>query len=830
MASFNQYMSLLKKKIDFDYKDNVKNNITSFLRHFDDNGFIIIRKVIKDEFFNIVIQLLEKKNIKQNCIDLLQSNDIKEMFSIGERVFIQDFYQKMAFRPSNLILKNILYEDISVTLYQIYFFSISLLSFEEYFFFNNQLEYDNSDGLKLISNYILNNYNIYDDNGMTSTSFKLMSLGHLLKKDFDVYKEFIIENPEFAYARIALELNKGLENSNIIPTFLDFKEMYYAPSTPMFFHSLTKRNLLSSCFLLNVEDTTNSIGNLFNKVSNIQKYNSGIGVSFNKIRSTGRPVMDGITISNGIEPFITILATLSEHFKNNKRQRSANINISLSIDHPDVLEFITLKMANFKKEDKKLNNIFLTISIPDEFMYRLLKQEDWYLISPEQHLDGVHLYDVCGEEYSKLYQRMVESDLIEKKKIDISKLFSSIANSMLQTGSPFLFFKDAVNYTSNHKHHGVLQGTNLCTEILEYYDDDETACCNLTSLNLKKFVKDDKTFDFDLFEKKIYNIVYILNNSIDVGKYSHDTCKKSNLNKRPLGIGIQGLADMFNKMDIPYTEGCEIYKLISEALYYYGLKASNNLAKQNKFKIYDLEKKSPLNKGYFAFDLFKEYQAKKKAKLLSIGGTQLKIISNRINIQNYNMSSKFDWEELRENIKKYGTTNSLLIAYMPTSLSSGIYNNNESFEPYTYNILKRDFSVYSIITYNKKLVTYLLDNGYYNEQNVLTSLLNVEGNFMKLDNIPIEERKNKFKYFKTIYDLGVNEYTKIITCNNHLVDQGKSTNLYIKDNVNERVLKNIIDHWLSGTKTTYYYRPEIKVDPKTLKDFNNEEPVCYACM
>lgn len=826
MESINSYILTLKDKIDFDYKNKLKNNLTYFLRHFDSKGYIVITLENKKEFIqNLKDFIIEQKfkKYEKEYLNLIKSDDL-DIFTFGEKVFIKDFYEKYSFRASTLLMKNILFETISLCLYHIYFFSTTLLSFEDYFYYNKRLVYDDKEKIKLISDYILYEADIFNCDNLTPTSFKLLSLGHLLKKNFIECEDFILENPCFAYARITLELHKGLKKSTLVGTFIDIKECYYAPATPMFFNSLTKYNLLSSCFLLDVEDTTSSIGSLLNKIAHIQKFNSGIGINFSKIRCKGRPVMEGAATSNGVDPFIMILGTLSDHFRNQKRQRSANVNIGLSIDHPDIMDFLLLKTANVRKEDKKLNNIFLTVSIPDEFIYRFLRNQEWYLISPDQTLDGKHLHDVYGAEYSKLYQRMIDSPSIEKKKIDISMLFSTLINVMIQTGSPFLFFKDIINYTSNHKHHGVLQGTNLCTEILEYYNENETACCNLTSLNLKRFVKEDKTFDFNLFEKKIYNIVYLLNNSIDKGLYSHISCKKSNIEKRPLGIGIQGLADMFNAMNIPYMEGKEIYRKISEALYYYAIKASNDLAQKKIFNLYDVEKQSPLNNGLFAFDLFKEYQMNKKNILKTI--PKVKIIANKIKIDD--LKTEFDWDTLRQNILKYGVTNSLLIAYMPTSLSSGIYNNNESFEMFTYNILKRDYSIYSIVTYNQKMVSYLLDNKYYDVTNVLNSMMDVEGDFMKLKNVPDSEKIKYSKQFETIYDVEAKNITRIISCNNQFVDQGKSTNIYISNNDNKQILKTIIDLWLLGTKTTYYYRPEIKINPKSLHDFQNE--TCYACV
>lgn len=823
MCSITSYISLLKEKQNFDYKSQIKNDITSYLRYFDSEGYITINHENRKVFLGIIKAFIKERKYNERCLELLDSPDLN-IFLDGERVFIKQFYESFAFRTSTLVMKNILYEIISKSFYYIYFFSITLLSFEEYFKYNTRLVYNDRNKLKKLSDFILYESDVFEDNGMTATSFKLLSLGHLLKKNFIECEDFILESPDYSYARICLELHKDLDDSTLIQTFDDIKKAYYAPATPMFFHSLTKYNLLSSCFLLDVDDTTKSIGNLLSKVTHIQKFNSGIGINFSKIRGKGRDVMDGAAMSNGINPFITLLATLSEHFRNNKRQRSANINIGLSIDHPDIIEFMSLKTANVRKEDKNLNNIFLTVSIPDEFMYRLLRNDDWYLISPDQTLDGKHLHDVYGEEYSQLYQRMIDSPLIEKKKIDISTLFSTIANVMIQTGSPFIYFKDVVNYTSNQKHHGVIQGTNLCTEILEYYNDEETACCNLTSLNLKKFIKEDKTFDFDLFEKKIYNIVYLLNNTIDKGLYSHPSCKVSNISKRPLGIGIQGLADMFNIMDIPYIEGLNIYKKISEALYYYALKASNDLARKNTFNKYDIEKLSPLSNGLFCFDLFRAYQLDKKEKLRQI--PKIKIMANKIKEEE--METIFDWDTLRKDIHEHGVVNSLLVAYMPTSLSSGIYNNIESFEMTTYNILKRDFSIFSIIVYNQKLVSYLLEKKYYSEENVLINLMAVEGNFMKLDKVPEEEKIKLEKYFQTIYDIKSSDYSKFISCNNHLVDQGKSTNIYISNNDNGHILKTIVDLWVRGTKTTYYYRPEIKINPKTLHDFKDN--TCYACV
>lgn len=804
------YISLIKQKLNYDYKNNIKNTLSSFLRHLDNEGNIILSEDIIKEFFEIV-------KLIDNDIENILSDFLN--IKINSKIFVTDFFENYISYFSNLLLNDIKYENVTKNIYKIYFFIISPLTFEESFSCIENGKCLEKNNLKILSDYILNSEDTFNDYGFVSTSYKLLSLGHLCKFSLPNKNFLIFESPDYAFARISLELNKGKNIENVIKTFQDFKKQFYIPSTPMFYYSLKEKNLLSSCFLLETEDNLDSIGDLIKKILFIQKYTSGTGINLNKIRAKGRPVDKSLAYSKGINSYINIIAQLANNFKNQKTNRSASVNIILSIDHPDIKSFLELKKSTHIKEDSHMDSIFMTISIPDEFMYRLLQNKNWYFISPEQNINGVRLCDVYGEEYSLLYEKMILDDTIEKTEISCLELFTTLCNYMIETGGPFLFFRDCVNYTTNHKHLGIVQGTNLCTEILEFYNENETACCNLMSVNLKKFVTENKKFDYKLFEEKLYNIVYLLNNSIDNSFYSEKSCEISNKKTRPLGIGIQGYSNMLLEMDIPYSESKNIYREISEAKYYYCLKASNLMAKNKLYPLFDKERKSPIMNGQFHFEMFNEYQKEKKNKLCNIKN---KILSNRIEI----LETQLDWENLRNEILKYGICNSLVLAFMPTSLSSGIYDNYESFEMPTYNINKREFSKFDIVTYNKHLVKYLLKNNYYTEKNVLYELAKVQGDFMKLKNVPEEIKEKDKKYFYTIYDIDFTTYTSIISANNMYIDQGKSTNIYVKANNKPQLAKMLVNYWCLGGKTTYYFRSEITSDSKTINDFQD---TCYTC-
>lgn len=818
MMLVNDYISLFKEnKIEENTKHyKIKNYIQEFINNFiEDNGYIFITNDLILNFINLLKFVL--KELSYNINDTLFNIQYFNYF-LNQKVMYNQFFEKIGLDLSNLVIKNIDFEIISKVVYEIYIYGTTINNLQTYLTFNKDLVYPNQEHIKLLNTYI-SKKSIFDLD-FTCTSYKLLKLGHLLSYDFTYEKvnnpnqkpiNLIIENTLITYARITLECIKNLnfknlqvnENEFIIEIFEDLINQFYNLSTPVFYNSLKKYNLLTSCYILSMDDSIDSISSCCQKLMKIQKHNSGTGVVVNKVRAKGRPVMNNITKSKGVLTYFDIIATYCEQFKNVERSRSSNTNVTITIEHPDLIDLLNKTLPNSRNNDFDYNNIFTTISISDEFFYRLLTNKKWYFISPEQTINDKHLYNVVGEEYSQVFNEMINNPLIEKKEMKSEDVSKAIIQSLQKTGNPFFKFKDVVNYTSNQKYHGVIQGTNLCTEIFEYSDDNETSCCNLISINLKKYVF-NKKFDFDLLKKKIFNIVIILNNIIDQGYYSEETCKTSNLKNRPMGIGIQGFTNMLYEMNISFLHGKELLRKITEIMYFSACFQSNYLAKIKAFSLYDPIIKSPLHNKVFSNMLYKEYQKKKKEKLEELNLTSF---SDLIKLSDYDSKyiSENDWNSLAESIQKYGVVNSLFLAFMPTSLSAGIFNNVEGFEPFTDNIYKHMYSQHDIIIYNKYLVNDLLEAGIFTKDNVISNLLKIKGK-INLLNISTSIKNHLLQKYQTIYEIDEPTYVAYNTYINCFIDQGKSTNLYIKNNDTDKLIQTILLHWIYGSKSTYYFR------------------------
>lgn len=795
----DSYFALVNSQVH--EKDAKKVLASSLRKFFDNDGTLLVTAELEERLLQVVSEILRLNNVELDILDI----DVFRNFRRGSRMSIKSFFETSIFNISNRITEDIEYEKISEILFKIYLYATTLNTFEDYVKFNKEINVDNIEDIRKLSDFISENVDPFL-NEFNTTSFKLLILGHLCKGNVLDIENVLFERIEYSFARTALELTKG-DRSDVISVFLDMYETFYAPSTTMFYNSLHQNNLLSSCFLIGSEKGHSSIGSLLEKISVIQSFSAGIGVN-----------MTNISSEKSTTKLVEILAKIGDFSYDNKRQRSSNMNLTFSIDSDNILEVIDLKAANERKEDSKFNNIFISVSIPDEFMIRLIKRQDWFVMSSDIKYDGKYLSEIYGDEYSKQYNKMINDPSVKKTKMSAVEIVSKIINVMLQSGSPFLFFKDTVNNLSNQKNLGIIPTSNLCTEILEVSNEVDTPCCNLTSFNLKKFVKNHE-FDWKTFGEKIERVVKLQNNVIEHGLYLHETCKHVNLRTRPMGLGIQGLANAINKLGMVYIKSHEFYKQISEVMYYHSLKASMELVRDGLLPCYEGFVNSPLSEGLFSFDLFKKYQNKKIGTLEKMSN----YIYTGCDPSFYSMDL---WNQLRADIQKYGVANSLFLAFMPTSLSSGIYNNVESFEPYTYNIQKRSFSMYDIIVYNEYLVDFCLTNKYYTKKNIIPSLIEAHGCFDKLERIPMEIREKYRPLFETVYDFKHGEYSRFVSSNNHIVDQGKSTNLYVKENSNIQILKTIIDIWLYGSKTTYYFRPETKVDPLTLSDFKN---TCTAC-
>lgn len=835
VITIEEYLDMVLILNDRESVPHKKNINEFFQKNLNSNGEIFNNEKMLKHLKEVIISLIRHKDkyTEREIISLInKDHTVFNIFPNIELVFFKTFFENLIENLSSLIITNLYYQEIAKYVYIIYNHGTTVSSFETYMFMNPYLEYKNKFNLNLMNEIVAQtNQDYYQYDHLTVNSFRLFSLGHLFSTKIETHEKIIVENFPCMIARLTLELtkNQNVSEDELKKIYYDIYHGYIIPSTPMFYNSLKKeKNLLSSCFLINVEDDIKSIGHLFANLINILKYNSGVGLMFNKIRAKGRPVMDFTTESNGIFNYLNSISFLSNQFKNNTRQRSSNININLGLDHPDVVEFLTLKVNNIRK-DLNLNNIFQTVSVPDEFIYRFLTGQDWYFISPEQTLDGKHLYDVFGEEYSELYNKMILDDSIIKTSIKSNVMMSHIVNSLVKTGGPFLFFRDVINESSNQKNIGVIQGTNLCTEILEYTDDEEIACCNIMSINLKKLVKEnqssEKEFDFEKLREITAKIVYLLNNTIDSTLYSHQRCNISNLKRRPMGIGIQGLSNLFYELRISYLDGEKLYKDIIENIYYVAIQESVNLANKNihnldEFKKINLENPTPLVNGEFHFELFKKYQTEKKLKLANLNTSQ--DYSSYVDLLNCEPGyfSQEEWDHLKTQVQTSGVINTLFVALMPTSLSSVINNNVESFEPVTYNIQRRLMSQCDIIEYNQYLVDDLLSRKYYDPTNVLSSLISVNGDITKLD-MPDKDKNELSKLYQTIYEINPKDYIKFHGKVNPFIDQGKSFNIYVPKNNPQMITVSILHNWFSGTKTTYYYRAQTEAEPLAFKDLAN---------
>lgn len=801
------YIQLLKDN-KIDSEDNIQNKTKKkiflfIVNNIDEYGYINSTESVYNELTKLIIFIAN--NYYLDICDYIKeifNTHIFKSFKPNESILYNIFFEKLAIDTSALEISNIYYNIISKIIFEIYLIGTTLNDLNNYYKYNNKLIGINPQRIKVL-NDIIQKYD-YFQNKFSANSYKLLIQGHLMY-NLDKYgNKIIIENLFTVFSRIVLEFVKNeISNEKMAEYFDDLWNCYYAPSTPMFYNALKSRyNMLTSCFIINVEDNIDSIGKFYKKIINILKFNSGIGVILSKIRAVDRPVMDYDTKSNGIFNYIDIITLFSEQFKNYYKKRNTSINITLSIDHPDILNFLNLKLNTHSKNGIPYNNIFQTVSIPDEFIYRYLNKKNWYLISPEQHINGVHLYDVYGEQYSELYNKMINSENIDKIEIDPSIIFNKITNIMIQTGGPFLFFKDVINETCNFK--DIINGTNLCTEILIPSNDEETACCNIISLNLKEFVKNN-TFNFNLLISKIHNIVEVLNIVIDNTFYSDPSCKTSNFKHRPIAIGIQGLANLLEILDIPYIQGKELYRKIIECMYFESLRKSNELAKLYPEKVV-------IKEYEYSYEKYFKYQQRKKNNLIKNG---LGKLSHEINLDEYKPSyiSESELIDLKKNINEFGLINSLFIGLMPTSLSSGIYNNSESFEPFQFNIYKKTYASYDILTYNEYLVKDLINLKYFNHLDVLSALQVVNGDINELNNIPQEIRKNLIKKHTTLNNIKTSDYINFHSYIDQFVDQGISFNLSINNNEHKIILKSLIDLWLNGKKTIYYYRTQLNIDP-----------------
>ena len=523
---------------------------------------------------------------------------------------------------------------------------------------------------------VLDSHIIYDrDFGFDYFGFKTLEKSYLLKVNGK-----IVERPQHLFMRVAVGIHKS-DIDSALKTYNLMSERWFTHATPTLFNAGTPKPQMSSCFLLTMQDDSiDGIYDTLKQTAKISQSAGGIGLSIHNVRATGSYISGTNGTSNGIIPMLRVFNDTARYVDQGGGKRKGAFAVYLEPWHADVFDFLDLR-KNHGKEELRARDLFYALWMCDLFMKRVEANEDWSLFCPHE-APGLH--ECFGKEFEDLYERY-EKEGRARKTIKAQELWFAILDSQVETGTPYLLYKDAANAKSNQQNLGTIKSSNLCTEIIEYTAADEVAVCNLASLALPRYVING-VFDHDKLYEVTYQVTLNLNRIIDHNYYPVDEAKNSNLRHRPIGLGVQGLADTFILLRLPFEseEAKQLNKEIFETIYFAAMTASKDLAIREG--VYETFKGSPLSQGKFQFDLW--------------GVTP--------------DSNRWDWDALRTEVMTYGVRNSLLVAPMPTASTSQILGNNECFEPYTSNIYTRRVLSGEFIVFNKFLLHVLVKLGLWN--------------------------------------------------------------------------------------------------------------------
>lgn len=619
--------------------------------------------------------------------------------------------------------------------------------------------------------------------------FKTLEKAYLLKKFTSIVVEVegehggtkkvskskgeILERPQDMYMRVAL----GIWGSDLEKAFKLYdlmSEGYATHATPTLFNAGTKRAQLSSCFLIaNESDSIEGIFNTFMEEALISKNAGGIGVWYHNVRARGSVIKRTNGVSNGIVPFLKIKNEIARGIDQGGGKRKGSIAVYLEPWHADIKEFLPLRKNN-GSEETRARDLFLALWVPSLFYQRVEEGGKWSLFDPAT---APGLADVCGEEFNKLYQKYEEEGLAVEV-IEARELMKDIFEVQMETGTPYILNKDHANLKSNQQNLGTIKSSNLCTEIIEFSNDKETAVCNLASLCLPKYVKIENgksVFDHKHLHEVVEFITESCNKVIDVNYYVNDKTKNSNMRHRPIGLGVQGLADVFFKMRIPYTspEAMRLNEDIFETIYHAAVETSIELAKTDgPYPSMNENGGAPITKGILQFDMW---------------GVMPK-------------SGRYDWERTKTLVKKHGMRNSLLVAPMPTASTSQIYGNTESFEPLTENIYKRKTLAGEFLVVNKYLINHLEEMGLWNDE-VVDYLKLHNGSIQKVPSIPQEVKE----IYKTVWELSLKKQIDMSADRGAYICQSQSFNIHMDKPTMERLKDCYMYSHKKGLKTACYY-------------------------
>ena len=609
------------------------------------------------------------------------------------------------------------------------------------------------------------------DFGYDFFGFKTLERSYLLKLNGK-----IVERPQHMLMRVSIGIHLD-DIESALETYELMSKRYFTHATPTLFNSGTPKPQMSSCFLLTMkEDSIDGIYDTLKQTAKISQSAGGIGLSIHNVRATGSYIAGTNGTSNGIVPMLRVFNDTARYVDQGGGKRKGSFAIYVEPWHADIFDFLELK-KNHGKEEMRARDLFYAMWTPDLFMKRVEEDSNWTLMCPNECPD---LYNLHGDEFDELYQKY-ESEGRGRKTIKARELWEKILESQIETGTPYMLYKDSANRKSNQKNLGTIRSSNLCTEILEYTSSDEVAVCNLASIALPMFVKDG---DFDhksLFDVTV-RVTKNLNRVIDRNYYPVKEAENSNFRHRPVGLGVQGLADTFIMLRLPFTsdKAKELNQEIFETLYFAAVTASVEEAKKDG--VYQTYKGSPISKGEFQHNLW--------------------------GIKDEDLSGRWDWSGLRKKVKKHGVRNSLLVAPMPTASTSQILGNNECFEPYTSNIYTRRVLSGEFIVVNKHLLEDLVQLGLWNEE-MKQELMRNNGSIQNIENIPV----NIKELYRTVWEMSMKDIIDMSRHRGYFIDQSQSLNLFMEGATMAKLTSMHFYGWKSGLKTgMYYLRTKSAVD------------------
>lgn len=608
---------------------------------------------------------------------------------------------------------------------------------------------------------ILDSSIIYDrDFAFDYFGFKTLEKSYLLKIDGK-----IAERPQHMYMRVAIGIHKE-DIESAIATYHLMSERWMTHATPTLFNAGTPKPQMSSCFLLTMkEDSIDGIYDTLKQTAKISQSAGGIGLAIHNIRATGSYIGGTNGTSNGIIPMLKVFNDTARYVDQGGGKRKGAFAIYLEPWHADIFEFLDLR-KNHGKEEMRARDLFFALWICDLFMKRVESNGDWSLFCPNE---APGLSECWGEPFEVLYAKY-EAEGKARKTVKAQDLWFAVLQSQIETGTPYMLYKDAANSKSNQQNLGTIKGSNLCTEIIEYTSPDEVAVCNLASLALPRFVNEG-VFDHQKLFEVTYQATMNLNKIIDHNYYPVIEARTSNLKHRPIGLGVQGLADVFILLRLPFEsdEAKQLNRDIFETIYYAAMTGSKDLAKEQG--AYSSFAGSPLSKGIFQFDMW--------------GVTP---------------SDRWDWTLLKTEVKQYGVRNSLLVAPMPTASTSQIFGNNECFEPYTSNIYTRRVLSGEFIVVNKHLLKDLVELNLWNDR-IKNKILAANGSIQQIDEIPA----NIKELYKTVWEIKQRNIIDMAADRGAFICQSQSLNLFIDQPGMSKLTSMHFYAWKKGLKTGVYY-------------------------